>query len=147
MMFRDMMKSVCGACCAAVVMCGITGIVVSEVEGMRPKLTIEEREPINKKIGELVRQVSDMEKMKELLDFLCDPKTDEGFVAFASMSFTHTVSTTKEQDAEHWRKDRLFCDLQNCKRYYLDRPASFFLDKYNAGVYGEDWEPKERDYF
>jgi hypothetical protein len=85
--------------------------------------------------------------MEELVEVLCKSEIDEGLVAIASMTWSDANPSSEEhEDPVYKMKRNLLYDLQNCVRYYLCRDPSFFWDKYNSGVYGENWDPQYRDY-
>jgi hypothetical protein len=140
-----------GACCAVVVMM-CSG--VSTVQGMDPlsesgkngsspelvaitaKMSDEEYAQAKSKIQELAElAVSDMEKMRELVEFLCNPRIDSGLAVFAHVCFVKCQATLDESSDwdEIIRRTRMLNDIMN--RNGTKAPCSQFWAWYNGGLY------------
>jgi hypothetical protein len=160
--FKNVRSVLAGACCAAV-MCGTW---VSMVKGMNPaiesdkksdspefvavtqKMSDEEYAQAKIKIQELAElAVNDMEKMKELVEFLCDPRIDSNLAVFAHVCFSDSTSKCSEDD--NWneiiKKSRLLGELMNLKAWQRLMPL-YFWERYNNGYYSPFLPDKEIDF-
>jgi hypothetical protein len=157
-MFKYNLRNVSrGVCCAAM-------LCISMVEGMdpviesdkksdtpdfiavTPKMSAEEYAQAEIKIQELAElAVSDMEKMRELVEFLCDPRIDSHLPVTASYWFCRSCDQVADADGEECdRRARMLNNIMNYKG--LNYEPSYYWGCYNRGIYGaflpeEDGEP------
>ncbi|GHU19544.1 hypothetical protein FACS189472_09480 [Alphaproteobacteria bacterium] len=121
MMFRDVLKY---ACCVVVVMCEeMSGMLVNENRALEG-------------ISLLSSQASNnMDKMKELVEILCDQKTT---IETASDSLLHFG---KSGGCEQQKQERLLYDLCWHKKNSMVTNPNLLWARYNDGTYDNPfWE-------
>jgi hypothetical protein len=148
MMFRDMAKNVCGVLCAAVMCCcgsDVSGMV--SIDGSEPSefslslWGLTEHRDEAKYVKDLAIQSRiNMEKMQELVKYLCDPKIPVGLCNFAKCEMGAAYSpfvtnVSREIRAEWTRRLGLLAHLTEHKSCNGMADPAFFWEEYKNSRY------------